>query len=143
MKNIKNLTFAIFVFTGTLLFTACGSPEEHIPLPEPLTAEDFSITTMPAEVGEKEVTLSGSFAVDESRVKYQITWGFMYREIGTDQTTTEFITVGRGHAGTSFALDKSDFPEGKRFMACAFVKTQLQEGAGEVVIPGDEVEFAF
>lgn len=143
MKNIKNLTFAFFVLTGVVLFTACGSPTEQIPQPEPLKAEDFSITTMPAEVGEKEVTLKGSFAVIESKVKYEITWGFMWREIGTDEVTTEFITVGRGHAGTSFSINKDDFPEGKRIMTCAFVRTQLEEGAGEVVIPGDEVEFAF
>ncbi len=143
MKKIRIFSMAILALASAFLMIACGSSEQE---PEPvitLTAEDFEIRTLAAEVNEKVVTLKGRFTVDENKVDQEIKWGFLWRDEEDINGPMRKIYVGRGYEGTEFLIHEEGFPEGTSIMVCAFIEVPFTAGAEATELVGDEVFFDF
>lgn len=141
--NVKN-SLLTMLFTGMLVMvSSCGGLQENRAEDiEPLlTIDDVIVSTFEADLNDKEVTLNGSVGVHIDKLDQELVWGFMYQiDDGSTRTMKEII-VGRGFYSGHFKIKKSDFPQGKDILYCAFVNFRESASALVEQVVGEEFGF--
>jgi hypothetical protein len=143
MRKAKNNLLPMLLTGILVMLSSCGGlledrGEDIEPL---LTIDDINVSTFEAELNNKEVTLKGSVGVNVDKLDQELVWGFMYRIDGGATVRMEEIIVGRGFYSGHFKIKKSDFPEGKDILYCAFINFRESSNARVGQLVGEEFVF--